>query len=190
MTSNGSGMADTSLTARAFTDRRAGVERLAGQPPERGSASLIGLALCAFVVIATLVTADVVALAFARARAQTAADLAALAAVTPHPSGPLEQPGGTPPGRFGLDSPAERASAVAAGNGANVLACSCGPLEATISVGVRARLIPFGATVQVRAYARAVLRSSMAPTTSVPPAATSGRVAYSRVVYSPAVTRG
>jgi len=84
-------MADTSLTALAFTNRRAGVERLPGQPPERGSASLIGLALCAFVVIATLVTADVGALAFARARAQTAADLAALAAVTPHPSGPLEQ---------------------------------------------------------------------------------------------------
>src|SRR6266567_4339895 len=151
MTSNGSGMADTSLTALAFTNRRAGVERLPGQPPERGSASLIGLALCAFVVIATLVTADVGALAFARARAQTA---------------------GTPPGLSGLGSPAERASAVAAGNGADMLACSCGPLEATISVGVRARLIPFGATVQVRAYARAVLRSSMAPTTSVPPAAT------------------
>ncbi len=172
MTSNGSGMADTSLTALAFTNRRAGVERLPGQPPERGSASLIGLALCAFVVIATLVTADVGALAFARARAQTAADLAALAAVTPHPSGPLEQSAGTSPGLSGLGSPAERASAVAAGNGADMLACSCGPLEATISVGVRARLIPFGATVQVRAYARAVLRSSMAPTTSVPPAAT------------------
>jgi len=139
--------------------------RIASQSAlQQGSASLIGLALCAFVVIATLVTADLGALAYARARAQTAADLAALAAVTPHPSGPVVPTGGMPHGVLdGLGSPAERANAVAASNGSDVLACSCGPLETTISVRVRARLIPFRTTVEVKAYARAVLPPSVDP---------------------------
>jgi hypothetical protein len=149
--------------AIAATTERIGA-RAARRSGQRGSASLIGLALCGFLVIATLVTVDVGALAFARARAQTAADLAALAAVTPYPAAPLAAPGGAPSGLIGgLGSPAGRAGAIAASNGADVLACSCGPLETTIGVGVRARLIPFGTTVRVRAYARAVLRSSTAP---------------------------
>lgn len=134
------------------------------QARERGSASLIGLAMCAFVVIATLVTADVGALASARARAQTAADLAALAAVTPH-LGDVSVRTGDGPGAdlVGLGSPAERASAVAASNAAEVLACDCGPLEATVTVAVRARLIPLGTSVRVRAYAKAALPSSVVP---------------------------
>jgi hypothetical protein len=124
----------------------------------RGSASLIGLALCAFVVIAALVTADVGALAFARARAQTAADLAALAAVTPYPG--AVGPGG-PANPIGLGSAAERARVVATSNGADVVTCSCGPLDTTVGVRVRARLIPFGTTVGVTAYARAVLPLTM-----------------------------
>jgi len=155
-----------------MTGRVRAAGRLA--PPaasQRGSASLIGLALCGFLVIATLVTADVGALAFARARAQTAADLAALAAVTPYPDRMLAPhrpavPEGPPAsGRAsadllaagGLGSPAERASAVAASNGAEVITCFCGPLDTIVSVRVRARLIPFGTTVDVTAYARAVL---------------------------------
>ena len=146
-------------------------ERPARRPAsERGSASLIGLAMCAFVVIATLVTADVGALAFARARAQTAADLAALAAITPHPGAWMEGSGGAPGGVLGdLGSPGGRASAVAAANGAEVLACSCGPLETAITVRVRARLIPLGTTVQVRAYAKAVLPSPVTPAKVVLP---------------------
>jgi Putative Flp pilus-assembly TadE/G-like len=150
---------------------REDAERLACRPAsERGSAALIGLAMCAFVVIATLATADVGALASARARAQTAADLAALAAVTPHAGGALEGTGGAPgavPG--GLGSPAERASAVATSNGAEVLACACGPLEATITIGLRTRLIPLGTTVRVRAYAKAVLPSSVASSATIRP---------------------
>jgi hypothetical protein len=141
------------------------------QPPsghgQGGSASLIGLALCAFVVIATLVTADVGALAFARARAQTAADLAALAAVTPYPG--AVGPGG-PAISIGLGSPAERAQVVAVSNGAEVVTCSCGSLDTTVGVRVRARLIPFGTTVGVRAYARAVLPPAMDPAASLQPA--------------------
>lgn len=131
-----------------------------------GSASLIGLALCAFVVIATLATADVGALAFARARAQTAADLAALAAVTPYPG--AVGPGG-PAIPIGLGSPAERAQVVATSNGAEVVTCSCGSLDTTVGVRVRARLIPFGTTVGVRAYARAVLPLAMDPAASLQP---------------------
>ena len=129
---------------------------------QRGSASLIGLALCAFVVIAALVTADVGALAVARARAETAADLAALAAVTPRLA--ASGPGAAEPG--GPGSPAERAHLVAASNGAVVVACSCDPLDSTITVRVQARLIPFGATVAVRGYARAVLAVGSAPASS------------------------
>lgn len=133
---------------------------------QRGSASLIGLALCAFVVIATLVTADVGALAFARARAQAAADLSALAAVTPYPG--AAGPGG-PANPIGLGSPAERAQVVATSNGAEVVTCSCGSLDTTVGVRVRARLIPFGTTVGVRAYGRAVLPLAMDPAASLRP---------------------
>jgi hypothetical protein len=133
---------------------------------QRGSASLIGLALCAFVAIATLVTADVGALAFARARAQTAADLAALAAVTPYP-GAVGPDGAASPN--GLGSAAERTQVVATSNGAEVITCSCGALDTTVSVRVRARLIPFGTTVGVSAYARAVLPLAMDPAASLQP---------------------
>ena len=47
---------------------------------ERGGATLIGLALAGFILMVGLVGVDVGALAVARAAAQTAADLAALAA--------------------------------------------------------------------------------------------------------------
>jgi hypothetical protein len=129
-------------------------------PTQRGSASLIGLALCAFVVIATLVTADIGALAFARARAETAADLAALAAVTPYP-GSLGPDAAADPG--GLGSPTGRAALVATSNGADMVACSCDSLDTTVSVRVRTRLIPFATTVGVRAYARAVLPLAVDP---------------------------
>jgi hypothetical protein len=51
--------------------------------PERGGATLVGLALAGFVLMAGVVAVDIGALAGARAAAQTAADLAALAALTP-----------------------------------------------------------------------------------------------------------
>jgi len=106
-----------------------------------GAATLIALALFAIVVMAVLVAVDLGALAGARAQAQTAADLAALAAVTPS--------GGVPP--------AERAREIAAANGARMTRCICGPMEAVIGVRRRVRLVPFGVAVEVRADARAVL---------------------------------
>ena len=55
-----------------------------GQPGgERGGATLLGLALAGFILMVGLVGVDVGALAVARAAAQTAADLAALAALAP-----------------------------------------------------------------------------------------------------------
>jgi len=50
---------------------------------EKGGATLVGLALAGFVLMAGLVAVDVGALVGARAAAQTAADLAALAALSP-----------------------------------------------------------------------------------------------------------
>ena len=59
---------------------------------EKGGATLVGLALAGFVLMAGLVAVDVGALVGARAAAQTAADLAALAALSPQtgtvPAGP------------------------------------------------------------------------------------------------------
>jgi hypothetical protein len=144
--------------------------------------SLIALALCVFIVIAALVTVDLSAVVIGRARAQTAADLAALAAVTPYPELPLRAsgaPAGRAPGGAaatsagarvpsagllspdGLGSPTERATTVAAANGGRVITCTCGPLKTTLAVAVRVPLVPLGTSVQVRAYARAVLREAV-----------------------------
>jgi secretion/DNA translocation related TadE-like protein len=108
---------------------------------ERGAATLIALALVAVVVMAALVTADIGALAVARAQAQTAADLAALAAVTP----------------TGDEPALARAEKIAAANGARMTRCTCEPMEAVVSVRRRVRLAPFGRVVEVRADARAIL---------------------------------
>jgi secretion/DNA translocation related TadE-like protein len=109
---------------------------------ERGAATLIALALSALVAIAVLVAADLGALAVARAQAQTAADLAALAAVTPADHGQA----------------ANRAGEVAAANGTRMTRCGCQPMEAVVGVRRRVLLVPFGVPVEVRAYARAVLQ--------------------------------
>jgi uncharacterized membrane protein len=66
-------------------------------PAERGGATLVGLALAGFVLIAGVVAVDIGALADARAAAQTAADMAALAALAPqvehpHRSEPAHEP--------------------------------------------------------------------------------------------------
>jgi hypothetical protein len=130
-----------------------------------------------FLVIAAVATVDVGAVVIGRARAQAAADLAALAAVTPYPRLPPGQAGAgaagaspaaparnadVPPAS-GLGSPTERATMIAASNGGQVVTCSCGPLETTVAVSVRVPLIPFGTAVQVKGYARAVLREAVEP---------------------------
>jgi secretion/DNA translocation related TadE-like protein len=126
------------ICARALDPSPSAPARTIG---ERGAATLIALSLSALVVITAVVMANLGALAAARAQAQTAADLAALAAVTPAGGGPA----------------AARAGEIAAANGARITQCRCQPLEATVAVRRRVLLVPFGLAVEVRAYARAVL---------------------------------
>ena len=114
---------------------------------ERGSATLIGLALAVVVLLAGLLTIDLSVLAGARARMQTAADLAALAALTPAP-GTVASPG--------------RAADIARANGADEVRCACAPIQAVVTVGRRVTLLPGGVTVTVRAAARAVLSFPLA----------------------------
>jgi secretion/DNA translocation related TadE-like protein len=108
---------------------------------QAGSATLIALALVVFVMLAGVMALDVGLLVVARARAQTAADLAALAALTPSDAGPVPGAPGT----------------VAAANGAELVACSCGPTEAVVTVRSHVRMLPAGVALSVTARARSVL---------------------------------
>jgi hypothetical protein len=114
---------------------------------ERGGVTLVGLALAGFVLMAGLVAVDVGALAGARAAAQTAADLAALAALSPQT--------GTVAGS-GRSWGEARAAGIAAANGAELVACDCSGVEAVVRVRRRLRLVPGGLSVSVGASARAV----------------------------------
>lgn len=114
---------------------------------ERGSVSVVVAGLVALVLAASLATADLVRALSAVARAQTAADAAALAAA---------QEVALPSGR----EPEEVAAEYAARNGAALEACRCeaGTFEA--SVGVRlpvGRLLLLGGGRTARAEARAVV---------------------------------
>jgi secretion/DNA translocation related TadE-like protein len=112
----------------------------AGRLGEQGGASLVALALAAFLLLAGLLAVDVGALAAARAAAQNAADMAALAALTP-----------------GGGSPSARAAAVAAANRAELAGCDCSAVQAVVTVRRRVVLAPTGLSVWVTARARAVL---------------------------------
>jgi secretion/DNA translocation related TadE-like protein len=105
-----------------------------------GGASLVALALTAFLLLAGLLAVDVGALAAARAGAQTAADMAALAALTP---------GGGPAAATAAD--------IASANGAELVGCDCSAMEAVVTVRRRVVLVPTGLSVGVTARARAVL---------------------------------
>jgi hypothetical protein len=112
---------------------------------ERGGATLIGLALTGYVLLAGVAAVDIGALAVARAAAQTAADMAALAALTPR-AGPVVG-----------DSAVARAAELAGANGAELVACDCSAVRAVVGVRRRQRLLPAGLTVTLTASARAVL---------------------------------
>jgi hypothetical protein len=118
----------------------------AAGPGELGGASLVALALTAFLLLAGLLAVDVGALAAARAAAQTAADMAALAALTP-----------------GGGSEASKAAAIASANGAELVVCDCSAVEAVVTVRRRVALAPTGLSVRVTARARAVLAARHAP---------------------------
>jgi secretion/DNA translocation related TadE-like protein len=117
-----------------------------GGSGETGGASLVALALTAFLLLVGLLAVDVGALAAARAGAQTAADLAALAALTP-----------------GGDPGAANAGAIAAANGAQLVGCDCSAVQAVVTVRRRVALVPTGLSVRVTARARAVLAARPEP---------------------------
>jgi len=143
---------------------------------ERGGATLVGLALAGIVLMAGVVAVDIGALAGARAAAQTAADMAALATLAPevgHPAQsepaheqPPERGSATDKGE-GLDisragdqarvGRVSRAAQIAAANGAELVRCDCSAVQAVVSVTRRVRFVPGGLTVLVTARARAVL---------------------------------
>jgi hypothetical protein len=154
----------------------AATTNLLESPAERGGATLVGLALAGFVLMAGVVAVDVGALAGARAAAQTAADMAALATLAPEVehlphSEPARQ---LPPERGsatdkseGLDSfqaahqvqdgRTTRAAEMAMANGAELVRCDCSAVQAVVSVRRRVQFVPGGLTVLVTARARAVL---------------------------------
>jgi secretion/DNA translocation related TadE-like protein len=133
----------------------------AGRLGERGGASLVALALAAFLLLAGLLAVDVGALAAARAGAQNAADMAALAALTP-----------------GGGSPSARAAAIAVANGAELAGCDCSAVQAVVTVRRRVVLAPTGLPVWVTARARAVLAAQLSTSTPTPGRPWSDRPAH------------
>jgi Putative Flp pilus-assembly TadE/G-like len=135
--------------------------RFARPARERGGATLVGMALAGLVLMVGVVAVDVGALAGARAAAQTAADMAALATLTPSAEqAPHRQPEGEGRPEIGgqpTDPGAARAAEIAAANGAELVRCDCSAVQAVVRVTRRVRLVPGGLTVLVTARARAVL---------------------------------
>lgn len=114
---------------------------------ERGSASLVAVAIVAMAMVLALGAADLARVLIAESRAQTAADAAALAAA---------QELAIPSGR----EPAEVAAEYVALNGGELLECSCarGAFEATVRVRLDAgTLFLLGEARGVEAEARAVV---------------------------------
>jgi secretion/DNA translocation related TadE-like protein len=130
-------------------DRQAGVRMspAAGTACERGSVSVVVAAAVAMALVVTMGAADVGRALIARARAEAAADFAALAAAQE-----LAFPSGSEPGQLAGD--------YALRNGARLISCSCteGSSEAVVSVAVPARgfLLPL-ADRDVIAISRAVV---------------------------------
>ena len=136
-------------------------DRFARPAEERGGATLVGMALAGFVLMVGVVAVDVGALAGARAAAQTAADMAALATLTPIAEhAPDREPEGEVRPQIGgqsTDPRAARAAEIAVANGAELVRCDCSAVQAVVRVRRRVRLVPGGLTVLVTARARAVL---------------------------------
>jgi secretion/DNA translocation related TadE-like protein len=107
---------------------------------EQGSVTLLALGLAVVLIMICLASIDIAVIVAARAKAQTAADLAALGALTP-----------------ATTLPRSVAQAVAAGNGASLVECDCGAVEATVTVERAVRLPLFGVVVGRPARARAVV---------------------------------
>ena len=114
---------------------------------DRGSVTIVAAAVMAVVVVATMGAADVGKALVARARAQQAADAAALAAAQE-----LAFPSGL--------APAETAADLATRNGARLVSCACAPgtLDALVEVSAPiGPLLLFPGDLAVSARARAVV---------------------------------
>jgi secretion/DNA translocation related TadE-like protein len=114
---------------------------------EEGSASVVAVAMIAALMVLALCLADLARVEVISARAQTAADAAALAAA---------QELAIPAGR----APADLATEYAGRNGAELRSCRCdaGTFEATVEVRIAVgHLFVFGEDRVVDASARAVV---------------------------------
>ena len=129
-------------------------------PGEKGGTTLIGLALAGFVLVAGLAAVDIGALAASRAALQTAADMAALAALTPEVPAPSQQ---SETSAARAEGPEVRAAELAAANEAELVACECSAVEAVVTVRRRQALVPDGLVVTLTAKARAVLGQPREP---------------------------
>ena len=122
---------------------------------EHGSVSIVAAALMSIALVIAMGAADLARVLTRAARAQTAADAAALAAAQELalPSGPDR-------------SPAEVAAVFAARNDATLTACSCeaGGTEATVTVTVRVGALMLAPDDRVAtARARAVVQVTPDP---------------------------
>jgi secretion/DNA translocation related TadE-like protein len=113
---------------------------------ERGSVSVLSAAVLFLAAVLSLITVDLARVVRAEARAQTAADAAALAAA---------QEIALPSGR----SPSEIAAEYAGRNGGTLVWCRCdtGGTEAVVDVSVEAALLFLEPDRSVERQARAVI---------------------------------
>ena len=113
---------------------------------EEGSITIVAAAVLFLAVVLALVATDVLNVLKAKARAQTAADAAALAAAQE-----LALPSGL--------APKEAAAEYARRNGARLVSCACvpGSRDASVEVEAHARLIFLPGERLVRGSARAVV---------------------------------
>jgi secretion/DNA translocation related TadE-like protein len=114
--------------------------------PERGSVSILMLATTLLFSLSALAVADLGSMLFARARAQQAADAAALAAVVQQ--APILEQG---------DDPEGAARDAAERNGAELVGCMCdvGSTDAAVQVVVIPRLVFLSGWFGRRAHAGA-----------------------------------
>jgi hypothetical protein len=105
---------------------------------ENGGATLVGLGLAGVILMAGVVAVDVGALVSARAAVQTAADMAALAALTPVDPFALDRQG---PAELPQGRETSRSAEIAAANGAELVLCECSAVQALVHVRRPVRLV-------------------------------------------------
>jgi secretion/DNA translocation related TadE-like protein len=112
---------------------------------EQGSISVTAAGIMVVALVLALVAVDLGRVLAAKARAQTAADSAALAAVQE-----MVRPRGSTPGELAVE--------YARRNGATLVGCQCdaGATEATVTVELEVSLIFLGSPRTLRSRARAV----------------------------------